>query len=133
MRHSKSIWRCGAALVLSSAMIGLSAPAAAQSIGPAQEQELIDARKSIEMARKAQVERYAASQFKLAQDILQRVDAARQAKDATEFSHAARLARAYAELSVAITELGVETDRLASTNDSLQKAKAEIERLSQQK
>ncbi len=133
MRHAKWYWLCGATIALSSALFGLSGHALAQSIGPVQEQELIDARNSIEMARKAQVDRYAAIQFKQAQEILLRVDSARQAKDADEFSHLARLARAYAELSVAISELGVETDKLASTNDSLQKAKAEIERMSQQK
>jgi hypothetical protein len=108
-------------------------PAAAQDVGPAQEQELRDARGALESARKGPGEKFAAEQLKQAQASLQDAEEARKQKDAERFSRAARLARAYAELSGALGELGVESENLAATSESLQKARAEIERLNNTK
>jgi hypothetical protein len=105
----------------------------ADSIGPAQEQELSDAKAALESARKAPVEKYAAAQIKHAQDNLQDADAARQAQDATKFSRLARLARAYAELAAAMADYGAVADQLASTSESVQKARIEVELLTKQK
>ena len=104
-------------------------PAAAQDIGPAQEQELRDARNAIEAARRMQGEKFAAAQLKLAQDSLQASEAAHKEKSAEKFGRAARLARAYAELAQALAELGEESQKLAAAGEALQKARAEIERL----
>ena len=101
----------------------------AQDIGPALEQEYVDAKGALEAARKGQAETRAAAQIKLAQESLQSADEARQGKDGAKFGQSARIARAYSELAVAVADYAAEAEKLTTTNDALQKAKAEIERL----
>jgi hypothetical protein len=101
----------------------------ADSISPAQEQEFIDARGALESARSAQAEKYAASHMKQAEDFLQTARKVRQIQDAAGFSRASLLARAYAELALALTELEVDVENLSATQEAIQKAKAEIEQM----
>lgn len=101
----------------------------ANSISPAQEQEFIDARDALESARSAQAERYTASHMKLAEDFLQSARKARQIPDAAGFSRASLLARAYAELALALAELEVNVENLSATQEAIRKAKAEIEQM----
>jgi len=103
----------------------------AQEVGPAQEQELRDARGAIEAAQKRQAEKFAAPQLKLAQDSVAAAEEARKQKNGEKFSRAARLARAYAELSQALADLGEERQNLTAANESAKNARAEIERLNQ--
>lgn len=103
--------------------------ALAQEITPGHEQEFTDARNAIDLAQKAQAEKYAPEPFKQAQDLLATADEARSRKDALKFSQASRLARTYAELAKATAELKAEEDKLSSTQEELQKARAELERL----
>jgi hypothetical protein len=100
-----------------------------QSISPAMEQEFTDAKLAIEAAQKVQAEKYAPEPLKQGQDLLLTADNARQFKDALKFTQASRLARAYAELAKAVAELKIETEKFVATQEELQKAKAEIERL----
>lgn len=103
--------------------------AVAQDVGPVQEQELRDARGAIDAAQKRQADKYAAPQLKLAQDSVLAAEEARKQKSAEKFSRAARLARSYAELAQALTDLGEETQNVAAANEALKNARAEIERL----
>lgn len=121
------------ALALAPVMLAITGPLRAQAIGPGQQQELIDANNAVETARKTQAEKYAAMPFKQAQDSLQSIEAARAAGDAKKFSEIARIARAYAELAVASSELAIETEKAAAINAAIEKAKAEIERLGKPK
>ena len=108
--------------------------AAAQAqIGPAQEQELADANAALEMARKTQADKYASAEIKKAQAGLQAVNEARAEKDALRFSQSARVVRAYAELARALSELGMDTEKLTTSKLELQKAKADIESLKKPK
>jgi hypothetical protein len=100
-----------------------------QEISPAQEQEFIDAKAALGAAQKAQAEKYAPEPLKQAQDLLATVEKARSSKDAVKFAQASRLARAYAELAKAIAELRFQEEKYASTQEELQKAKKEIDRL----
>jgi hypothetical protein len=101
----------------------------ADGISPAQEQEFTDARGALESARNVQAEKFAPSYMKQAEDFLQTAQKARQIPDAVGFSRASLLARAYAELAEAVAELEIDIEKLAATQDALQKAKAEIEQL----
>jgi hypothetical protein len=101
----------------------------AQEISPAQEQEFIDAKAALGAAQKAQAEKYAPEPLKQAQDLLVTVEKARSSKDAVKFAQASRLARAYAELAKAIAELRFQEEKYASTQEELQKAKEEIDRM----
>jgi len=101
----------------------------AQEISPAQEQEFVDAKAALGAAQKAQAEKYAPEPFKQAQDFLAAAEKARSSRDAVKFSRASRLARAYAELAKATAELRFQEEKYASTQEELQKAKEEIDRL----
>jgi hypothetical protein len=101
----------------------------AAGISPPQEQEFTDAKGALEAARNAQAEKFAPSYIKQAEDFLQTANNARQIQDAAGFSRASLLARAYAELAEAVAELEIDVEKLAATQDALQKAKAEIEQL----
>ena len=101
----------------------------AADINPAQEQEFKDAKGALEAARNVQAEKFAPSYIKQAEDFLQTANNARQIQDATGFSRASLLARAYAELAEALAGLETDIEKLAATNDALQKAKTEIEQL----
>ena len=63
----------------------------AQDIGPAQEQELRDARGAIDAAQKSRADQYAASPLRQAQYMLEVAERARQQNDATRFRRSARL------------------------------------------
>jgi hypothetical protein len=101
----------------------------ADGIGPAQEQEFTDARGALDAARSVQAEKFAPSYMKQAEEFLQTAKNAKQIPDAAVFSRASLLARAYAELAEAVAELEIDIEKLAATQDALQKAKAEIEQL----
>jgi len=101
----------------------------AENITPSQEQEFIDARGALEAARKEEGGKFAPSYFKQAEDFLKTAGSARSIPDATGFSRASRLARAYAELAKASAELNADVEMLATTQEALLKAKAEIDRL----
>jgi small-conductance mechanosensitive channel len=101
----------------------------ADSINPAQEQEFIDARSALESAKNAQAEKYAISHMKQAEDFLQTARNARQIPDPVGFSRTSLLSRAYAELALALSKLAVDVENLSATQESIQKAKAEIEQL----
>lgn len=103
--------------------------ALAQGISPSQEQELIDARAAIDVARKAGAETLAEDALGRAVKELLAVDAARAAKEPERFSHSARRARAYAELAVARAQLAAENLKLKSLNESVESAKSEVYRL----
>jgi len=100
----------------------------AENITPSQEQEFIDARGALEAARKEEGGKFAPSYIKQAEDFLKTASSARSIPDATGFSRASRLARAYAELAKASAELNADVDMLATTQEALMKAKAEIDR-----
>ena len=100
----------------------------AENITPSQEQEFIDARGALEAARKEEGGKFAPSYIKQAEDFLKTASSARSIPDATGFSRASRLARAYAELAKASAELNADVEMLATTQEALMKAKAEIER-----
>ena len=101
----------------------------ADGISPAQEQQFADARGALESARNVQAEKFAPSYIKQAEEFLQTAQNARQIPNAAEFSRASLLARAYAELAEALAGLETDIEKLAATNNALQKAKAEIEQL----
>ena len=98
----------------------------ADGISPAQEQEFADARAALESARNVQAEKFAPSYMKQAEEFLQTARNAKQIQDASGFSRASLLARAYAELAEAVAELETDVEKLAATQDALQNAKAEI-------
>ena len=100
----------------------------AENITPSQEQEYVDAKGALEAARKAEGGQFAPSYIKQAEDYLNIAGSARSIPDATGFSRASRLARAYAELAKASAELNADVDMLATTHEALIKAKAEIDR-----
>ena len=118
---------------LSLGMAAFAASARAQSIGPALEQEFNDAKAALESTRKGPAEKHGAAQLKQAQESLQSAEVARQTKDATKFSRSARIARAYAELAGAVGDSAAAADQLAATNEALQNAKFELDRLTKQK
>ncbi len=127
MVHKSRIFsKIGFALALSLVLIPY---ALAQEITPGHEQEFTDARYAIDLAQKAQAEKFAPEPFKQAQDLLATADDARSRKDAVKFSQASRLARAYAELAKATAELKAEEEKLAVAQEELQKTRAELERL----
>ena len=101
----------------------------AQEIGPAKEQDFLDGKNAVEAAQKAQAEKYAPEPLKQAQDLLAAANEARSQKDPVKFSQASRLGRAYAELAKAAAELKAEEEKLALTQEELQKARADLDRL----
>lgn len=110
-------------------VVVFSDAARAENITPAQEQEFADAKGALEAARKVQAEKFAPSYTKQAQDFLKTASSARSISDAAGFSRASRLARVYAELAKASAELSADVEMLATTQEALLKAKAEIERV----
>jgi hypothetical protein len=104
-------------------------PIRGQDLSPAQNQEYLDAKTSIEAARAAQAEKYSAEIMKKAGDFLEEAERVRSLKDGVQFTQASHLARVYAELAKATAELKREEENLAVTSDKLRKVKAEIERL----
>ena len=100
-----------------------------QEIGPAKEQDFLDGKNAVEAAQKAQAEKYAPEPLKQAQDLLAAANEARSQKDPVKFSQASRLGRAYAELAKAAAELKAEEEKLALTQQELQKARADLDRL----
>jgi hypothetical protein len=109
--------------------IAIALPSFADDVGPAQEQQLRDARAAIDAARRAKADQFAAPQLKLAEETLQVTEDARKQKDGERFGRAAMLARAQAELAQAMSELALERQNLASTNEAIGRARADIERL----
>ena len=101
----------------------------AQEIGPAQEQDFLDGKNAVESAQKAQGEKYAPEPLKQAQELLATANEARSQKDPVKFSQTSRLARAYAEFAKAVAELKAEEEKLALTQEELQKARADLDRL----
>jgi len=102
-----------------------------QDITPALEQEFLDARTALAKAQEAQGEKYSAENMEKARDLLSVAENVRSLKDGAQFAQASRLARAYAELARAVTELKIEQEKLAAANEDLKKVKAEIEGLKQ--
>jgi len=119
----------GAVFLVATFAISFAGVARADSIGPAQEQEYIDAKNALAGALKAQAEQFAPTHVKQVNDLLQAADNARQARDAERFGRACRLARTYAELAKALAELKAEEEKLAAAGKALQQAKTEIEDL----
>ena len=101
----------------------------AQNVTPTQEQEFADAKGALEAARRAQAEKFAPSYVKQSLDFLNTAGSARSIPDPEGFSRASRMARAYAELAKAFAELNADVESLATTQEALLKAKAEIESL----
>ena len=93
------------------------------------QQEFTDAKAAIEVAKKAQAEKYSPEPLNKAQDLLITADSAKAFKDGVKFAQASRLGRAYAELAKAMAELKAEEKKLAAAQEELQKARNEIERL----
>jgi len=101
----------------------------AQAITPIQEQEFADAKGAVEEALRAKADLFALENLRQAQDLLRTADQARQLGDAVKFTQASRLARAYAELAKATADVKSEEEKLAVTQEELQKAKMELDRL----
>ena len=112
--------------LVSTALVILSGSANAQNISPAQRQEFSDAKNEVANAQKGPYLKYASAELKQAQDSLQ---AAENSTDPNKYAQNTRLARAQAQLAIAITELGIETDRLADINQALAKAKDDVAQL----
>jgi hypothetical protein len=108
----------------------LSGIAIAQTISPALKQEFLDAKNEVANAQKIPSLKYAPSELKDAQDSLQAADAT---NDPTKFSQKTRLARAQAQLAIAVTEQGIESERLAETSQLLAKAKEDVAQLTTSK
>jgi len=117
-------------VLISTVLVILSGTANAQNISPAQRQEFTDAKSEVANAQKGPSLKYASSELKQAQDSLQ---AAESSTDPVKYAQNTRLARAQAQLAIAVTELGVETDRLADTNQALAKARDEVAQLAKTK
>ena len=117
-------------IFFSTVILLLSATVNAQSISPAQRQEFTDARNEIANVQKGSYLKYASAELKQAQDSLQ---AAETTADPIKYAQNTRLARAQAQLALAVTELGVETDRLADTSQALAKARDEVSQLAKTK
>jgi hypothetical protein len=101
----------------------------AADIGPAQEQQFRDAKEALATAHSAGADKLATTHLKQAESFLQTAENARQIQDATGFTRASLLARAYAELAEALAELEADNAKLAETQEALRKAKADIEQL----
>lgn len=115
--------------VIGLALLALTGMASAQDVGPALEQELRDAKAAIDAAQKGPAVKHAGAQIKAAQDSVLAAEEARKQKSGEKFGRAARLARAYAELAMAVGDLGEERQNVVTTNEAAKNARAEIERL----
>jgi len=100
-----------------------------EEIAAHQEQEYFEAKKSLELAKQINAEKYALEPFQKAQDLIAVAEKAKSLKDGIKFGQASRLARAYAELAQTIAELKSEEEKLAAAYEELYKVKAEINRL----
>ena len=116
-------------ILVSTALIVLCGTVNAQNISPAQRQEYADAKNEIDNALKLPSAKYAPVELKQAQESLQTAEKSFSTNDATKYGQFTRLARAQAQLTIALTDLGVETERSADTKLALQKAKDEIAQL----
>jgi hypothetical protein len=125
----RSIFR--AAILLMIAMVVTGVLWAADTITPAQEQEFSDAKSALESARSAQAEKYAPSHMnmKQAEENLTNAIQSRQIPDSVGFSRASLLARAHAELALALAELEKDVEQLSATQEAIAKAKNEIEQM----
>jgi hypothetical protein len=117
------------AIILAIAMTTPGVLWAADSITPAQEQEFSDAKSALESARNAQAEKYAPSHMKQAEENLSNAMQFRQMPDPVGFSRASLLARAYAELALALAVLENNAEQLSATQEAIVKAKTEIEQM----
>ena len=106
-----------------------SGSVSAQGVTSVQEHEFADAKAAVEEAGRSKADKYAPEPLKQAQDLLGAAVNARLLGDAVKFTQASRLARAYAELAKTIAELKLEEEKLAATQEELQKARAEVDRL----
>ena len=116
--------------LISTALVVLSGTVNSQSISPAQRQEFTDAKTEVNNVLKGPYQKYAASELRQAQTSLQNAEAT---NDPTKYAQNTRLARAQAQHAQAVTELGVETDRLADTTQALAKARDDVAQLSKSK
>jgi len=113
-------------VLISTALVVLSGTVNAQNISPAQRQEFTDAKTEVNNVLKGPYQKYAASELRQAQTSLQNAETT---NDPTKYAQNTRLARAQAQHAQAVTELGVETDRLADTTQALAKARDDIAQL----
>ena len=102
----------------------------AQTTSPALKQEFLDAKTEVANAQKIPSLKYAPSELKDAQDSLQAAEAT---NDPIRFAQRTRLARAQAQLAIAVTEQGIESERLAETSQLLAKAKEDVAQLTTSK
>ena len=117
-------------VLISTALVILSGTVNAQNISPAQRQEFSDAKTEVNNVLKGPYQKYAASELRQAQTSLQNAEAT---NDPTKYAQNTRLARAQAQHAQAVTELGVETDRLADTTQALAKARDDVAQLAKSK
>ena len=117
-------------VLISATLVILSGTVNSQSISPAQRQEFMDAKTEVNNVLKGPYQKYAASEFRQAQTSLQNAEAT---NDPTKYAQNTRLARAQAQHAQAVTELGIETERLADTTQALAKARDDIAQLSKSK
>ena len=117
-------------VLISTALVVLSGTVNAQNISPAQRQEFTDAKTEVNNVLKGPYQKYASSELRQAQTSLQNAEAT---NDPTKYAQNTRLARAQAQHAQAITELGVETDRLADTTQALTKARDDVAQLAKSK
>ena len=113
-------------VLISTALVVLSGTVNAQNISPAQRQEFTDAKTEVNNVLKGPYQKYASSELRQAQTSLQNAEAT---NDPTKYAQNTRLARAQAQHAQAVTELGVETDRLADTTQALAKARDDVAQL----
>ena len=117
-------------VLISTALVVLSGTVNAQNISPAQRQEFSDAKTEVNNVLKGPYQKYAASELRQAQTSLQNAEGT---NDLTKYAQNTRLARAQAQHAQAVTELGVETDRLADTTQALAKARDDVAQLAKSK
>ena len=117
-------------VLISTALVVLSGIVNAQNISPAQRQEFSDAKTEVNNVLKGPYQKYASSELRQAQTSLQNAEGT---NDPTKYAQNTRLARAQAQHAQAITELGVETDRLADTTQALTKARDDVAQLAKSK
>ena len=117
-------------VLISTALVVLSGTVNAQNSSPAQRQEFTDAKTEVNNVLKGPYQKYASSELRQAQTSLQNAEAT---NDPTKYAQNTRLARAQAQHAQAITELGVETDRLADTTQALTKARDDVAQLAKSK
>jgi hypothetical protein len=118
-----------APICLITLVMALAGIVRAENISPAHEQEFSDAKAAIEDSRNMRAEQLAPEPMKQAYELMETAANARKSKDAVLFSRASRLARTYAELAKAVTELRAEEGKLVAAKESLDRIKSDIEDL----